>query len=327
MEYITFEPKYFQSMLKLWNEEALKRGFFKPFTKDGFLNHFINHPDFMSEATFIALESEEVVGMISGLVRQIDRNDFSKPGYLTTILVKSTNRNQGIGKQLLTMLENYMKKIKRTYIRMAFLSTLNWPWYIPRTDQHDHPGAPAVVVNSDEYFFLLHNGYYVQGFCDAFHLPLADYQMPEDVILRTAENKLKGFSIDIYDPLIHYGLDDFYQAINDEPFERAIRSNLAKEKPNPFLVISHHGKIVGWTGAMYTEESGRAHFDGIIADPNVRGGGLGKALFCHLCEYSKQHGSNFMTFFTGLDNPARNIYLYAGFKIIQSFAIMKKELK
>ena len=31
-----------------------------------------------------------------------------------------------------------------------------------------------------------------------------------------------------------------------------------------------------------------------------------------------------MTFFTGLDNPARYIYLSAGFKIAQSFADMKK---
>ena len=32
-----------------------------------------------------------------------------------------------------------------------------------------------------------------------------------------------------------------------------------------------------------------------------------------------------MTFFTGLDNPARRIYLFVGFKIAQSFADMKKD--
>ena len=34
-----------------------------------------------------------------------------------------------------------------------------------------------------------------------------------------------------------------------------------------------------------------------------------------------------MTFYTSLNNHARYIYIGAGFKIIQSFAIMKKELK
>ena len=69
---------------------------------------------------------------------------------------------------------------------------------------------------------------------------------------------------------------------------------------------------------MYTEESGRAHFDGIVIDPTIRGGGVGKALFCTLCQYSKEHGSKFMTFFTGLENPARNIYLFA----VQDYTII-----
>lgn len=77
---------------------------------------------------------------------------------------------------------------------------------------------------------------------------------------------------------------------------------------------------------MYNEPTGRGHLDGICVDPETRGGGLGKALFCMLCEYSKHNGAKYMTFFTGLDNPARRIYLFAGFKIAQSFADMKKDL-
>ena len=82
--------------------------------------------------------------------------------------------------------------------------------------------------------------------------------------------------------------------------------------------------MVGWTGAIWTEPSGRGHFDGIIVDEDIRGAGLGKALFCYLCYQSKLNGASYMTFFTGLDNPARYIYLGAGFKIAQSFADMKK---
>ena len=106
-----------------------------------------------------------------------------------------------------------------------------------------------------------------------------------------------------------------------------IRNNLKRENPYPFLVAANNNKVVGWTGAMYTESTGRGHLDGIAVDPNVRGGGLVKSLFCSLCDYSKKQGSSFMTFFTGLENPARYIYLYAGFRICQSFAIMRKELK
>ena len=107
-------------------------------------------------------------------------------------------------------------------------------------------------------------------------------------------------------------------------FANSIRSNLKREKPYPFLVAAQENKVVGWTGAMYTESTGRGHLDGICVDPNVRGGGLGKGLFCNLCYWLKQNGSSYMTFFTGIDNPARYIYLSAGFKIAQSFADMKK---
>ena len=114
--------------------------------------------------------------------------------------------------------------------------------------------------------------------------------------------------------------------IQNEAFERAIRYNLSLERPIRFW-LSRKGQNRRLDRCHVYRTFGRAHFDGIATDPNVRGVGLGKALFCTLCQYSKEHGSKFMTFFTGLDNLARNIYLYAGFKIVQTFAIMKKELK
>ena len=59
----------------------------------------------------------------------------------------------------------------------------------------------------------------------------------------------------------------------------------------------------------------------------VRGGGLGKALFASLADYSKKNGAKFLTFYTGLNNFARFIYKGAGFKIVQSFCFMRKQIK
>lgn len=84
--------------------------------------------------------------------------------------------------------------------------------------------------------------------------------------------------------------------------------------------------FVGWTGAMWNEKSGRGHFDGIAILEEVRGRGLGKALFSMLAYYNKIHGAKFMTFYTGLNNHARYIYKGAGFKIIMSYASMGKNL-
>jgi N-acetylglutamate synthase-like GNAT family acetyltransferase len=190
-----------------------------------------------------------------------------------------------------------------------------------------HPGMPCARINSDFYIFLYHHHYVVNSIHEGFHLPLSEYTLPQAVVDNMAKNKERGLVVEIYDPKKHYGIDEFCEAINNPGFAAAIKNNLKREQPRPFLVAAHNGKVVGWTGAMYVEPTGRGHLDGICVDPAERKSGLGKALFCYLCANLKEMGASYMTFFTGLDNPARYIYLFAGFKIAQSFADMKKELK
>ena len=161
---------------------------------------------------------------------------------------------------------------------------------------------------------------------DAFHLDLSKFKMPQRVIDDLEKLAKNNIIIELYDANKHYGLEEFYEEIQSEPFERVIRYNLSLKEPKPFAVVVKDNKVYGWTGAFYTEPSGRAHFDGIIVAPHVRGNGLGRALFATLAQYSKENGSSFMTFFTGRTNFARYIYLSLGFKIIQSFAVMEKEI-
>ena len=56
-----------------------------------------------------------------------------------------------------------------------------YSWYIPNTDKHDHPCAPGIRINSDEYFFLLHRGYNIVGQEDAFHLDLTSYEISDSI--------------------------------------------------------------------------------------------------------------------------------------------------
>ena len=55
-------------------------------------------------------------------------------------------------------------------------------------------------------------------------------------------------------------------------------------------------------------------------------GGAGTALFASLCMGLKDMGAEYMTLFTGENNPARNIYRAAGFKIVRTWANMRREL-
>lgn len=310
-------------VVKLWNENTKN---YKPFDEEGFTNHVLKHPDFKMEGFFVLEEENKIIGISLGLVREYEKNMANKPGYMPILLIEENKRRCGYAKLLLNKVEEYIKSVGKTKVQIGYRSTLNFPWYIPNTDKHDHAGAPGAFVNSDLYLFLINNEYVVVDHQDAFHLDLPKYEMPEKVVNKIKANEKDGYVIETYKDGYHYGLDEFYESINDEAFSRVIKYNLSLEKPNPFLVISEKGRVLGWTGAMYTEPSGRAHFDGIAISPEVRGRGLGQALWCSLGKYSKEHGSKFMTFFTGRTNHARYIYLKSGFKIIQSFAIMEKEI-
>lgn len=326
IEYLPFEEKYQKQMYEIFINLTKEECFLKPLSEEEFVDKLFKNPSFKKEGTFVALDDKKLVGFASGSIRDVDKDNPNASGYLHTFVVEKAYRRQGIGTKLLTLVENYFKENGKNSSRFVFLSGICWPWYIPYTDKHEHPGMPAVRMNSDFYLFLYHHGYFVNSIHEGFYLPLSEYQMPEKVVNQMKENQKRGLTVEIYDPTKHYGIDEFCKVIDNPGFAHSIKSNLNKPNPRPFLVASHHNKVVGWTGAMYTEETGRGHLDGICVDPNERGGGLGKALFCHLCAYLKEHGSTYMTFFTGLENPARYIYLFAGFKVAQSFADMKKNL-
>ena len=303
INYCSYEEKDQDQMYEVFYELTKEEVFFKELTKEEFKNRLFKSPAFKKEGTFVAKDEDRVIGFISGNVRDVDKENPNASGYINTLIVKKEYRRQGIGSKLLSLVEDYIKENDKKSARFVFISQINWPWYIPYTEKHEHPGMPGVRMNSDFYLFLYHHGYFVNSIHEGFHLSLDKYQMPEKVIKQMAENAKRGLTVEVYDEHKHYGIEEFCEVINNPGFANAIRSNLKREEPRPFLVAAHNNKVVGWTGAMYTEETGRGHLDGICVDPNERGGGLGKALFCNLCEYLKNHGSTYMTFFTGLDNP------------------------
>lgn len=326
MEFKNYSKEYAKQVYELYCDFRDEDDFFKILTFEQFSDILFNNPCFDDKGNFICLDGDKLVGFGGALVRKEDEGNPKSSGYIHTFIVKKEYRRQGIGSKLLELCENYIKEKGKKSSRLVFLSPINWPWYIPNTNHHEHPGTPAIRINSEFYVFLYHHDYFVNSIHEGFHLPLSEYELPESVVKKMEENNKKGLYVEVYDPKKHYGVEEFCKKIesSNSSFANAIRSNMNKKEPKPFLCANQNGKMVGWTGAMWNEESGRGHFDGIIVDEDIRGTGLGKALFCYLCYQSKLNGAKYMTFFTGLDNPARYIYLHAGFKVAQSFADMKK---
>ena len=317
-----------KAMNDLFNNEIASKGFFASIGLEEFKTRYLSDPDFNFDGVFGTFDNSELVGYAVGLIRAQNAANPNAPGYLNVFVVKEQYQKKGIGSKLIEMVEAYIKNQGRPSIQASFYLPLCYRWFIPGFPGHDHPCAPGIRVNSPEYFFLLHRGYAAIGFEDAFHLPLASYEYSPSIIDIKKRNELDGLSIHFYREGIDHGLEEFYQDIQAIDFEKCIRANLLLDKPNPFLVITNKdNEVKGWTGALWNEESGRGHFDGIIISESVRGRGLGKALFSSLAYESKKNGAQFMTFYTGLNNHARYIYMGAGFKIVQTYALMRKTFK
>ena len=156
MIYRNAKKEDLNNMCELWNEVVTEEYFLKTFKEADYEKMLLTNPDFSFDTTFVAYEKDVLVGFAIGLLRKRYVNNKDIPGVVNALIVKKEYRNQGIGTTLLNKLEDYFKKEGRTKIAAQYFLPSCYPWYIPNTNNHDHPCAPGIRVNSNEYFFYSH---------------------------------------------------------------------------------------------------------------------------------------------------------------------------
>jgi GNAT superfamily N-acetyltransferase len=205
-----------------------------------------------------------------------------------------------------------------------FFNPVMIPWVVPGTDA-DHPNAPGVDVACDGYLFLKNHGYRDIVYQNSYYLPLSDYRFPADIERRIECLAEDGLRITRYNPARHRGLDELFDDLGNDEWRGIIMENLARgEDADPVLIVEHDGRACGFTGPIRVQPSGRGYFAGIGVHSDYRKRGAGKVLFAALCMELKGIGASFMTLFTGETNPARGIYEAAGFRIVRTWADMRK---
>ena len=314
-------------VVHLWNDSVVNYSIYSGFNDESFKVKFLDNPHFNPDGALVATLDGKIVGFGVATYNNQGKDPALTPGYIACIAVDKNHFRKKIGTKLLLSLEAFLKSKGKTYVRNLFFNPINLEWYVPGYDRHEHPGAPAIPYNTPYYFLFMANGYNSNGQQDAYHLDLSNYTLPEKVIKKMEENEKDGYTITYYDESLHYGFDELFDALQNEGWRSVVKENLAKEHPQPMLIVQKDGEILGWTGPVYTQPSGRGFLGGIGIHPKTQGHGLGKSLFCMLCQKSKENGAKFMTLFTGSDNKAREIYMYAGMKLVQSFAVLRKDLK
>lgn len=253
--------------------------------------------------------------------------------YVTALLVAREYRGMGLGTALLSALEAAMKTPDTKKYEFSFYNPQSLPWIVPGTPRHDHPGYPGMDMHGDGYIFMKNAGYRDYAYQNAYYHKLDGYVTPPDITEKEFSAAKLGYSVTYYDKDRHYGVAECMDAIGSPGFKSAVMNNVCSENAPPLIVAEladpdgAHARMVGFTGPVFVQPSGRGYLAGLGVHPDHRGHGLGKLLFCRLCRALKDEGADFMTLFTGETNQARNIYEAAGMHVARCFSCMRKVIK
>jgi len=326
-----FHPgSHLEAALALWNASAAAgEVVYAPLDRDSFRLKLLEGPG-AAPGLFLVAESE---GQLLGSVHGARKTAFlpgeqadSAPGYLTCLFVSPAHRRRGIGSALLAALEDRFRALHHTRLLCAEANPVQLDWLIPGTNGHDHNKAPGVDTACTGYVFLLNRGFAERHREVAMYLNLAEYQPLKDLQARRDRLAAEGIQTGRYDPALSYDYDTLCDRVGSPYWREVLRQELAKAHPRVILAATHQGRMVGFTGPVDKQASGRGWFSGICTDPGFSGRGIATVLFHLLLKEFINIGASFSTLFTGESNPARGIYDRAGFRPVKHFAVMERML-
>lgn len=315
-------PQDADALLQLWNSAGRRAGF-APLDASGFRKLLLSHPDFSPEFTFVLEEGGEILGFANGCTGDhIPKG--SVRGYVSCVLLAEKADSDQNTAALLDALENAFRNAGRGCSAVTFFNPIRLPWIIPGTEGHQHNNAPGVAVDLPLHDRMLARGYREVTRECAMYLDLSGYRTPDWVEEKAARMAAEGYTVARYDPDIHTGLREMVDALENPMWSQEIPA--AANAGLELLVGLWGNTAAGFTGPVYPEETGRGYFAGIGVAPQYERHGLGTLLFYRLLEREKESGSKYMSLFTGQTNPAKQIYLGAGFRVVRTFGVMLKEL-
>lgn len=316
-----YESKHIDGIIELWNKVAVKDGY-KELDSKSFSEIFENNPYFSTDNTYI-LEIDGVNGFACGCTGDdLPLGDTS--GYITCIFLDDQNRNASNFKALLNCLEKTFRSLGKKQSEILFFNPMLLPWYIPGTPKHEHNNAPGAFVGSYLHQSLLNNGYVERTRECAMYLELDLFKIPDSVLAKEKLAAESGYEVTLFDSSRHSGIVEMLKGFDNILWQREIKACV--EKGIPVVIATKAGRAVGFAGPVIRQDTGRGYFAGIGVHPEHEGHGLGSILFFKLCEAFKNIGTDYMSLYTGFENPAISIYKKAGFTAAKEFAVMRKDL-
>jgi ribosomal protein S18 acetylase RimI-like enzyme len=318
---VTWDASYRHDVIALWNDAAVKDGY-RELTEQSFDQIFAGNRYFDKDGTFLLLANDKVIGFACGCTGDdLPLGDVA--GYITCIVLASGFDTDANYLMLLTALEDRFKQLGKKQADILFFNPMLLSWYIPDTPKHEHNNAPGIPVDSKLYAFLLGAGYVERAKQCAMYLHLSAFAMPEEYSVKEAKASAQGYTIELFDPGKHVGVEDMLEGFGNPLWQKEIGASTANGVP--VVIAAYQGKTIGFAGPVIRQANGRGYFAGIGVLPEHEGHGLGSLLFYKLCEAFQEIGTEYMSLFTGMSNPAIRIYERAGFQTVKLFAVMRRE--
>ena len=303
----------------LWETEGPRFGY-AALTESKFREIFLEHPDFSAEFTFVVEEDGHICGFVNGCAGAPD----TETGYISCLLLESQVDTVDNTTQLVCALEDEFRKAGKKYCAVSFFNPIRLPWVIPGTPGHQHNNLPGVPADVPLYHRLLALGYEETSRECGLYCDLADYTTPGWVEDKAAQMAQRGYTVGPYDSRCHKGLDEMVHSLGNPQWSAEIP---AAGKAGLDLLVALKGNLcAGFTGPVYPEETGRGYLAGVAVAQQYERNGLGTLLFYRLLQREKEVGAKYMSIFTGVNNRAKEIYMKAGFRVVRTFAVMRKEL-
>ena len=338
-------------VIAVWNEAVeANEVVYYPLTRAYFHQKFEQDPNYDPRFSLVAEEGGEIVGFINGIAKKVflpQETNENTPGFLTCVFVKKAWRRKGIGKALVTALEDAFRAAGKKQIACDGGNPVNLDWIVPGTPGHDHNNAPGMDEDCEGFPFLKALGYDDSVREIAMYLNLKDYTPWPEMEERRKALAGRGIFVGRYDTDLDYDFDGMCDRVGSEYWRSVLRSEIACHKkgvPNTDIRFIPNGKvpagprpilaaiskpdraIVAQTGPVDKQDSGRGWFTGICTDPLFERQGIASVLFNVLMQEFIAEGAAFSTIFTGDTNHAQKIYKRCGFRVVRRFAVMRKAL-
>ena len=267
------------------------------------------------------------------------------PMYLTLLMTAPEARNSGAGTALLEKVAALARKRGKGRIVIGSDQPEQLTWLIPDTPGHDHNNAPGLWEEGGAKAWFERRGFETRFREMSLYIDLKNYRWDPALDDRISALRTQGIYVGFWKPEVGREFDGMCDRVGSEYWRHVLTTEIAAwdsgqpnedpalwpdgrrpAGPRPMLVAARDGHLIGFTGPVDRQASGRGWFTGICADPQYGGLGIGTVLFNLLMKAFRDEGAAFCSIFTGVDNHAQKIYLRAGLRVTSHWSVMSRTL-